>query len=58
MPSYILREIDPQLWEQFKARAASEGRGLKFVVLRLVELYTKVGLEAMERAGKGKTLEP
>jgi hypothetical protein len=48
--SYILRDIDRTLWTRFKARAATEGRGrgLKFVMLRLVELYATVGLEALE----------
>ena len=52
MPSYLLRGIDSELWEKFKARAAKEGRGLKFVVLRLVELYAKHGLQAIEDAVK------
>lgn len=52
MASYILRDIDPGLWDKFKARALKEGRGLKFVVLRLVELYSKHGLEAIEDAVK------
>lgn len=48
MASYILRDIDADLWARFKARAAKEGRGLKFVVLRLIELYTKHGLHTIE----------
>ena len=52
MPSYILRHIDPSLWEPFKARAAEEGRGLKFVLTRLIALYAKVGLDALEKAAK------
>ena len=47
---YLLRGIDDALWQRFKARAATEGRGLKFVVLRLVELYTEQGLQAIEEA--------
>jgi hypothetical protein len=47
MPSYILRDIDPELWEQFKARAAKEGRPLRFVILELVKAYAERGLDAM-----------
>lgn len=50
MSSYIIRGIDPEIWEPFKARAAQEGRGLKYVILRLIVLYTKLGLAAIEKA--------
>jgi hypothetical protein len=52
--TYILRSIDPELWEKFKARVASEGRGQKYVVLRLIELYSSVGLAALERIASSK----
>lgn len=52
MASYILREIDPEFWARVKRRVESEGRGLKWVVLRLLELYAKVGLDALEKSAK------
>ena len=55
MPSYILRHIDESIWTPFKARAAQEGRGLKFVLLRLIHLYATVGLDALERAAKARS---
>ena len=51
-PAYHLRDIDRGLWDRFKARAGSEGRGLRFVVLRLFELYAQAGLDALEKAAK------
>lgn len=39
MPNYILRNIDPDLWAKVKARAASEGRPLRWLILKLLELY-------------------
>jgi hypothetical protein len=44
MPAYILRNIDPELWIKVKARAAQEGRGLRWIILTLVEWYAKHGL--------------
>lgn len=44
MPSYILRTIDPDLWEQVKERADREGRPLRFVLLTLLAEYVKHGL--------------
>lgn len=39
MANFILRKFDDALWEKVKARAATEGRSLRFIVLRLLELY-------------------
>lgn len=47
-PSYLLRDLDPVLWKRFQQRAAGELRPAKAVILRLIELYTKHGLEAIE----------
>ena len=44
MPSYILRRLDPELWDAFKARAASEGHALKWVLLTLIRQYIDRGL--------------
>ena len=50
MASYILRNLDPVLWEAFKAKAATEGHGMKFILLRLVTLYVQYDLRAIEDA--------
>lgn len=39
MPSYILRDIDPQLWQRVKARAEREGHPLRWVILTLLTKY-------------------
>lgn len=44
MPDYILRNIDPKLWKQFKVRADSEGRSLRWLILELIRRYVKDGL--------------
>lgn len=58
MASYILRAIDDVFWARVKARAASEGRGLKGALLHLLGLYADVGMSALERrasnAGKSE----
>lgn len=43
-PDYTLRDMDPELWAAVKARAASEGRGLRWVVLTLLAHYAAHGL--------------
>jgi hypothetical protein len=49
-PSYLLRDLDPVLWKAFQNRTTSELRQAKGVILRLIELYTRHGLEAIELA--------
>jgi plasmid stability protein len=44
MASFILRNPDPDLWQAFKARAASEGRSLRWVLMELVRRYVERGL--------------
>ena len=44
MPSYIMRNIDPELWSLFKARAEADGHPLKWVILHLVRGYIERGL--------------
>ena len=41
MANFILRQIDDHLWVQVKTRAQSEGRSLKWIVIRLLELYAE-----------------
>lgn len=45
MASFILRNPDPDLWAQFKARAASEGRSLRWVLMELIRRYVVRGLD-------------
>lgn len=42
--AFILRNPDPELWEAFKLRAASEGRSLRWVILELIRRYVRTGL--------------
>ncbi len=54
--TYMLRNIDDQLWRDLKQRAETEARGergLRAVVVRLFELYAAVGLQSLETAGRG-----
>ena len=44
MPDYILRNIEPKLWKQFKQRADSEGRSLRWLILELIRRYIVDGL--------------
>jgi hypothetical protein len=39
MPSYILRTIDPKLWERVKARASKDGLPLRALILALLRGY-------------------
>lgn len=39
MPSYILRTIDPELWERVKARSVEDGVTLRNIILALLEMY-------------------
>jgi hypothetical protein len=41
MPSFILRNIDPDLWLRVKARAESEGRSLRGLILWLLTKYAE-----------------
>lgn len=36
MASYILRAIDPVLWQRVKVKAAQEGRSVKAVIESLI----------------------
>jgi hypothetical protein len=46
MSSYIIRNIDDELWDRFKKRAESEGRGqgLRWVFQQFIEYYADNGL--------------
>ena len=38
---YILRNIDPKLWKQLKARASKEGRSIRWLLLEFIQRYIK-----------------
>lgn len=50
MASFILRSPDPELWQAFKARAASEGRSLRWIVLALIAYYVQHGIPKEPRS--------
>jgi hypothetical protein len=39
MPVYLIRDVDPDVYRKFKARAAAEGRELKFLFDRFIREY-------------------
>lgn len=39
MPSYILRNIDPDLWERVKAKADTDGVAMRAIILALLAMY-------------------
>lgn len=39
MPSYVLRDLPPEVWEQFRARASAEGWPLRALFLELIREY-------------------
>lgn len=45
MPTYLLRNIDPELWAKVKARAQSQGHGLRWIMLALIGLYAHGALD-------------
>lgn len=44
MITYLLRNIDRDLWAQFSDRATGEGRTLRAVLMLLIASYVKHGL--------------
>lgn len=54
MPSYILRNIDPDLWERVKARSAEDDIALRAIILALLEMYAagKINVKATVKASR------
>lgn len=52
MPSYILRNIDPDLWARFKARSEEEGIPMRALVLLLIEAYADGKITVSARKAK------
>lgn len=50
MTNYILRHVDAKLWKQAKRRAESDGHTLRWVIIRLLELYV-AGLSVADIRG-------
>lgn len=44
MASFILRKVDDAFWARFRNRAQKEGHPMRWVILKLIEHYTKHGL--------------
>lgn len=45
--TYLLRNIPDDLWVRVKRRAEREGRPLRFIILKLLELYASKGLDGL-----------
>lgn len=45
---YALRGVDRALWNRVKARAAGEGRSIRFVILALLKVYAAHGFTVAE----------
>lgn len=44
MKFYLVRDIPDDLWVRVKQRAAKEGRSLRWVILKLLSLYSRKGM--------------
>jgi hypothetical protein len=44
MASYMIRNLDPVLWNAARDRAKAEGHNLKWVILQLIAYYVRAGL--------------
>jgi hypothetical protein len=49
MTTYLLRDIDPGIWQRVKARAKADGHNLRWVLLRLLESYVERGVPKVKR---------
>ena len=60
MPSFILRQLDPEFWAKVQAKAAAEDTTVKAVILRLLAAWLAAGVVLMVAAcgGKGSPLAP
>jgi hypothetical protein len=45
---YALRAVDAELWKNVKARAAQEGRSIRFVLIELLKVYARHGFTVVE----------
>lgn len=49
MKNYLLRDLDEDLWRQVRARAAGEGRSVRFVLMALLKAYANHGFKVAEK---------
>lgn len=54
MAEYYLRNIDDGLWKRVKARATSEGRNVRVVLIALLRCYARYGWEIVETFSRAK----
>lgn len=52
MPSYLLRNIPPDLWARFKARSEVEGIPMRALILLLIEAYATGEVSVSARANR------
>jgi len=45
---YTLRNIDADLWQRVKERAAKEGRPIRFVLMQFLRVYAQHGFRVIE----------
>lgn len=45
---YALRGVDRDLWTRVKARAAGEGRSIRFVLLAFLKVYAAHGFHVID----------
>lgn len=48
MSTYMMRQIDNDLWRKAKTRATSDGLSMRSLILWLIAIYVKRGLSAFE----------
>lgn len=60
MPMYILRNIDEQLWADFKAGSKRDGIPMRALILKLVELYNlgKINISARKAPAGSQAEKP
>ena len=51
MPSFILRNLDPEFWAKVQAKAAAEGVTVKALILRLLSQWLAVVILAVLTVG-------
>jgi hypothetical protein len=55
MTAYILRNIDPSLWQRVKARAAGEGIQLRQLLMHLLRAYADGGISIRAQTNRHRT---
>jgi hypothetical protein len=55
MTAYILRNIDPSLWQRVKARAAGEGIQLRQLLMHLLRAYADGGISIRAQTNRNRT---